>query len=369
LIAAFEEGLGLGLGGGGGASGASGGDGGDNCYSKSNSSGSSSGSSRARRTVVINCVAISTPATCERDYERALRVNVPSALTDAAAAAAKAAAGGAAAEASPDALPAILHISTDQVYPGEGRGRWREELDPTAPANAYGRSKEAAERHMADVWPRARRATLRASLILGPQAPLRPVPRPLFAQFCAKVAREGAPVTFFEDEWRSAVFVDDIVGAVLRMLGGIAAAADAADAADEAAAAAAAAAAASAGDGGDAAAAAAAAASAAAARLTSPAAAGACAWPLPLPAYNMGGPERLSRVDMARLVAAAAGVPADAAARAIVPAPSASVPAETRGYASPRDISMDPSALLRDVGCTLTRMEDALPGVLMLERQ
>jgi hypothetical protein len=79
----------------------------------------------------------------------------------------------------------------------------------------------------------------------------------------------------------------------------------------------------------------------------------------------MGGPERLSRVGMAMLVAAAAGVPAAQAARVVVPVPSASVPAGERGYDSPRDISMDSSALLRDVGLpALTRMEDALRAVL-----
>lgn len=52
----------------------------------------------------------------------------------------------------------------------------------------------------------------------------------------------------------------------------------------------------------------------------------------------MGGPERLSRVDMAMAVADARGY--DRAA--IVPAPAASV---DRGVASPADISMDISAL------------------------
>lgn len=318
-----------------------------------------------RRAVIINCVAISTPATCERDYERALRINVPTALTDAArkaAAAAAVAARGANANANdaddanadddPNNVPAIIHISTDQVYPGEGRGMWREEEDPCGPANAYGRSKMAAERHLAERWPTGRHVSLRASLIYGPQAPLAPVPRPLFVQFCARVAKEGEPVTFFEDEWRSAVLAADIVAVVLRLLRGIARDADARDAA------AAARAAAAAGD----------------------AAPDACPWPLPLLAYNMGGPERLSRVDMARLVARAVLPPeesggvtaADAAAasRAIVSAPSSSVPAEKRGYESPRDISMDPAALLRDLGPPtprLTRMEEALPGVLGLQ--
>jgi dTDP-4-dehydrorhamnose reductase len=303
-----------------------------------------------RRAVVINCVAISTPATCERDYERALRINVPTALTDAAKEVAARAQGGdkdANDDANPN-VPTIIHLSTDQVYAGEGRGMWREDdATPESPANAYGRSKHAAERHLLERWPPGRHVSLRASLIYGPQAPLAPVPRPLFVQFCAKVVKQGEPVTFFEDEWRSAVLASDIVAVVLRMLRGIAREAEGVEA----------------GGAGSA---------AAEGAVAAPAAPAAAPWPLPLPAYNMGGPERLSRVDMARLVARAVlpsvggGEEAEAAAaRAIVPAPSSSVPAEKRGYESPRDISMDPAALLRDLGeFRLTRMEEALPGVL-----
>jgi dTDP-4-dehydrorhamnose reductase len=346
-----------------------------------------------RRTIIINCVAISTPAACERDYERARRVNVPEALTWAAAEAAARAEAKAAAAGSdpltadtPSCLPAIIHLSTDQVYPGEGRGMWRDrgggnggqgEGDPLLPENAYGRSKLEAERHLAQSWPRGRHASLRASLIYGPQAPIAPVPRPLFVQFVAgklleaaeaaaaagAVGADGAaaeaalppPVEFFEDEFRSAVLAEDIAEAVERMLRGIAAEAEAVAGAEAATAA-----------GVQSALAA----TAAAAQRPS------CLWPLPLHAYNMGGPERLSRVDMARLVARALGLDGGGrgqggdggvAAHAILPVPSASVPADVRGYTSPRDISMDSSAVERDVGVTLTRMQDALPRVLAEE--
>lgn len=303
-----------------------------------------------RRTVIVNCVAISTPATCERDYERARRVNVPEALMSAAAEAAKLAAATASADASANPsssapVPIIIHLSTDQVYPGEGRGTWREQGDPLAPENAYGRSKLEAEQHLQAAWPQGRHVSLRASLIYGSQAPLAPVPRPLFVQFVAgklaeafeAAAADGDaaavpdPVPFFEDEYRSAVLADDIVGAVARMLRAIAR--EAADASDR--------------------------------QDSAPPSASSYRWPLPLAAYNMGGPDRLSRVDMALLVAGALGLGGNAAAsRAILPVPSASVSAEKRGYASPRDISMDVSAIGRDVGVTLTRMKDALPLVL-----
>jgi dTDP-4-dehydrorhamnose reductase len=54
--------------------------------------------------------------------------------------------------------------------------------------------------------------------------------------------------------------------------------------------------------------------------------------------FNMGGPERLSRVDIAHKVAEAWGFDP----KCIIPAPSASV---QRNVASPPDISMDISRI------------------------
>jgi dTDP-4-dehydrorhamnose reductase len=61
----------------------------------------------------------------------------------------------------------------------------------------------------------------------------------------------------------------------------------------------------------------------------------------------MGGPDRLSRADMADAVAAACGHDA----RLIVRAPAASV---DRGAPSPADISMDSARLEAAVGMALT---------------
>ena len=68
---------------------------------------------------------------------------------------------------------------------------------------------------------------------------------------------------------------------------------------------------------------------------------------------NMGGPARLSRVDMARAVAEAWGRnPA-----AIRAAPAASV---SRDVAVPRDISMNISCVTATVGIRMTAFADAL---------
>lgn len=72
--------------------------------------------------------------------------------------------------------------------------------------------------------------------------------------------------------------------------------------------------------------------------------------------YNMGGPERLSRLDMATKVVEARGYNTTA----VVPAPSASV---QRPVASPADISMSVENLTKDLGLVLTTFSDALQQI------
>ena len=68
----------------------------------------------------------------------------------------------------------------------------------------------------------------------------------------------------------------------------------------------------------------------------------------------MGGPERLSRLQMAYTTAECWGLDK----QFIIPASSASV---KRGVVSPADISMDSSLLQQDLaGVHLTRLQDAL---------
>ncbi len=76
--------------------------------------------------------------------------------------------------------------------------------------------------------------------------------------------------------------------------------------------------------------------------------------------YNMGGPERLSRVDMAVKVAEAWGY----SPNAIISAPSSSV---NRGVASPADISMTSQKLEQELGLTLTPFSDALAQIGRLQ--
>jgi dTDP-4-dehydrorhamnose reductase len=96
----------------------------------------------------------------------------------------------------------LVHLSTDLVFDG-ARGRYREE-DRTAPVNAYGRSKEEAERLVAELHSDA--TIVRTSLLYGGTEP---GPQ-------ERLAAEGT--RFFVDEIRSPVHVGDLAEALLEVL-------------------------------------------------------------------------------------------------------------------------------------------------------
>lgn len=64
-------------------------------------------------------------------------------------------------------------------------------------------------------WPE--HVILRSSIIYG-RGSLMEVARPLFLQFVAQRLAEGVPTQFFTDEFRSPVYVKDIVAVVLKLL-------------------------------------------------------------------------------------------------------------------------------------------------------
>ena len=235
-----------------------------------------------RPDVVVNLAALSQPRACEADPAAAAAVNVPSALLDWLG----------------DSLRDVLfvHASTDQVYPGERACSL--EGDAARPVNAYGRTKAAAEGEIRRRAPR--HVILRSSIIFGPEPPV-PVGRPLFVQWIAGELRAGRRADFFEDEFRSPIYVRDweeVVARLLDLWRG----------------------------GGE----------------------------VPCGTFNLGGPERLSRVDMAAAVARVLG--ADPALVRACPAP----PAAERGVASPADISMLSTALEDALGLRFTPFEAAL---------
>ena len=318
---------------------------------------------------VVNCAAVSSPAECQRDPERSRAVNVPSRLVEALLAFEAAnyspSSGPETRPPPPPPPPLLVHLSTDQIYSGKReldvsgeaeageedfyvdreadpdaetgerptKSLWREDeaeskvpdddgrsegsdnhrhhqpqqqqqqqqsqrrglLDPDAPAvrplNAYAKQKVQAELFMGGSCPRS--VCLRSSVMYGRLPRNKAAVRGMrFLQFCDEALERSAAAaaageeevtsaSFFDDEFRSFVAVTDVAKAVVACVRRW-------------------------GRNGDEA---------------------------PPCAINVGGPERLSRAQFARLVAGARGLD-PALVNAV---PSASV---ERAVPSPRDISM-----------------------------
>lgn len=208
-------------------------------------------------------------------------------------------------DANPDVV--IVHFSTDQVYPG-GTGPY-DALNATQPRalNTYGRTKLEFEGALRT---RCRsHYILRASMIYGPRTP-RPCGKQSFVQFLEDKLFDGddaEPLSLFADEYRSPVYVHDVVFATVSL-------AREQPALDEA-------------------------------HRT----------------MNLGGPDTLSRAEIGALVARAAG-------RDPLLAVRRASRTETEGarYESPGDLTMDSTAVQRLVGVAFERMERVLPRVFAL---
>jgi dTDP-4-dehydrorhamnose reductase len=208
----------------------------------------------ARPDVVLHAAALARVADCQRDPERARRVNAGAAATLTALTQA--------------ARARLVLVSTDLVFDGE-RGGYRE-ADPPNPLSMYGRTKAEAEA-AALASPRA--AVARLSLLFGPSLS----GRPTFFDDQVAALRGGRPVTLFRDEWRTPLDLETAARALLAL-----------------------------------------------------------AFSHFVGIIHLGGPDRLSRLEMGRKLAAAL----DADPSRLIAADRADAPApEPR----PRDCSLDPS--------------------------
>lgn len=196
----------------------------------------------------------------------------------------------------------LIHLSTDQVY--EGVKSFYKEDDETVPVNVYGKSKVAADQFISEKC--SNFAILRSSIIFGPQT-VSPVPKSLPIQWIDGVLSKGNTSEFFHDEFRCPVYVKDVVAAILALSKRWIS------------------------DGKQ-------------TKLL----------------LNVGGPDRVSRLQMAETVADIRGYN---------PSLIKSVSASTvdRGVKSPADISMDITKLVQTLGVTPTSFRDGVRLTLSTE--
>lgn len=90
--------------------------------------------------LIVNCAAFTNVDGCEANEDAAFAVNATGAAN--------------LARAAERAGAKFVHVSTDYVFPGNAEGE-RVESDPTGPVSAYGRTKLAGEKAVADACSRA----------------------------------------------------------------------------------------------------------------------------------------------------------------------------------------------------------------------
>jgi dTDP-4-dehydrorhamnose reductase len=137
---------------------------------------------QARPDLILHAAALARPADCQRDSERARRINAEGTAV--------------LAELAELSGSRLLLVSTDLVFDGE-QG-WYREQDVPSPLSVYGRSKVAAET-VALAVPRG--AVIRVSLLFGPSL----TGRPSFFDEQVTALRIGRPITLFTDEWRTSL--------------------------------------------------------------------------------------------------------------------------------------------------------------------
>lgn len=95
---------------------------------------------------------------------------------------------------------ALVHISTDAVFDGDHAPY--SESDTPAPVHAYGRAKTLSEAAVRESCPDA--GIVRTSLIVAPDG------TDSTSAWAIDRLRAGERVTFFDDEFRAPIFVDDL---------------------------------------------------------------------------------------------------------------------------------------------------------------
>ena len=144
----------------------------------------------------IHTAALSSPRICEQDPGMARRINVPEYFFQKLN------------------CSRLIALSTDQVYDGTKdtatRGMYQEDADVPRPLNVYGQTKLEMETYLQEKVAESSSCTviiLRSSIILGPKAPLSQA-HDTFLHFCASRNQQETP--FFTNEYRTVVGIDHV---------------------------------------------------------------------------------------------------------------------------------------------------------------
>jgi dTDP-4-dehydrorhamnose reductase len=162
---------------------------------------------RARPDAIVHCAAWTDVDGCAREPDLAQRRNGDATGVLAAACA----------ERGID----LLIISTNEVFAGDREDQiGYAPTDPTAPPNAYGRSKLAGEQAATTAFERARGTgklgIARTAWLFGP--PGRDFPNKIL-DASAKAGADGQPLRVVGDEWGTPTYAADVADAIVELLG------------------------------------------------------------------------------------------------------------------------------------------------------
>ncbi|HOJ60706.1 MAG TPA: SDR family oxidoreductase [bacterium] len=147
--------------------------------------------------VVIHAAALADTAECERAHEKAVGVNVTGTER--------------LIRCLPDTKPLLIYISTDLVF--NGLQAPYTETDEPDPLNFYGKTKRMAEQAVQRLW--KNHVIVRPAILYG--APTSNG-RGSFLQWMDQALSQGEPLRLFTDEYRTPVYVHDVVAAVASLV-------------------------------------------------------------------------------------------------------------------------------------------------------
>jgi dTDP-4-dehydrorhamnose reductase len=164
--------------------------------------------------VVIHMAAMSSPYACEKDPQRARIMNCPTTLLNAIQSKNQSKEATTMMDNDNQQKTLFIFLSTDQVY--DGFNAPYEETDSTKPLNEYGNTKLAFEQELLNLLHLQSQNTiqpiiLRSSLILGGVTPLGSCRKQSFLQFVHDRLTNQQDTDFYTNEYRNVVSVRDII--------------------------------------------------------------------------------------------------------------------------------------------------------------